>query len=76
MRVAIDEVNFCSILATYWKWYSPSVHAEVGEDIIQIPSEYLVDTMDALINRVFPNIENSYTDKYFAARCAILTPKK
>ena len=30
--------------------------------------------MYELIARVFPGIENGYTDKYFVSHCAILTP--
>ena len=43
--------------------------------MIQIPDEYLVETMDELINKVFPNVEDGYLDKYWVARRAILTPR-
>ena len=42
--------------------------------MIQIPKEYLVDSIDTLISKVFPGMENGYMDKYFVARWAILTP--
>ena len=74
MRVAADEVDFAAYLLAIGNG-TAEVHTDVGEDIIQIPKEYLVDTMDELINKVFPNIEDGYTDKYFAAKHAILTPK-
>ena len=74
MRVANDEVDFAAYLLDIGNG-TVNVHSEVGEDIIQLHKDYLVDTMDELINKVFPNVENSYTDKYFVARCAILTPK-
>ena len=41
----------------------------------QIPPEYLVNSIDELINKVFPNIEEGYLDKFFVSHRAILTPK-
>ena len=43
--------------------------------MIKVPQEYLVDTLDALIQKVFPNISGGCSDKYFVAQQAILTPK-
>ena len=43
--------------------------------MIQIPQQYLVDTIDELIDKVFPNVENGYADKYWIAKRAILTPR-
>ena len=37
--------------------------------------EYLVDTMAELIDRVFPDIEEECSDKYWVARRAILTSR-
>ena len=74
MRVVNDEVDFAAYLLDIGNG-TVNVHSEVGEDIIQLHKDYLVDTMDELINKVFSNVENSYTDKYFVARCTILTPK-
>ena len=51
-----------------------TVHPEVGEDMIQLPSQYLVHTVDELIHKVFPGIEQGYSDKYFVSQRAILTP--
>ena len=42
-------------------------YPEIGEDVIQIPKQYLVNTMEVLISKVFPFIENGYTDKYFVS---------
>ena len=50
------------------------VHPEVGDDMIQIPQEYLVNSLDELIEKVFPGIEHGYADKLFVSCCAILTP--
>ena len=43
--------------------------------MIQIPPEYLVNSIDELINKVFLNIEDGYWDKFFVSQRAILTPK-
>ena len=43
--------------------------------MIQIPKEYLVDTVDEMIDRVFPNIEDGCSDKYWITHRAILTPR-
>ena len=43
--------------------------------MIQIPKEYLVDTLETMISKVFPRIEEGYADKYFVSHHAILTPK-
>ena len=51
------------------------VYHDEGEDMIQIPPEYLVNSIDELINKVFPNIEEGYLDKFFVSCRAILTPK-
>ena len=50
------------------------MHPEVGDDIIQIPKEYLVNSLDELIEKVFPGIEHGYADKLFVSHHAILTP--
>ena len=50
------------------------VHAD-REDMIQIPHEYLVDSIDDLVDKVFQNIDDGYLDTYYASRRAILTPK-
>ena len=43
--------------------------------MIQIPQEYLVNSIDELIEKVLPDIEEGYLDKYYVSKCAILTPK-
>ena len=74
MRVAEDEIDFSSYLLTIGDGKA-QVHPDRGHDMIQIPQQYLVDTMDELIDKVFPNVENGYADKYWIARRAILTPR-
>ena len=49
-------------------------HPEIGEDMIKVPQDNLADTLDSLIQRVFSNISDGYSDKYFVW-WAILTPK-
>ena len=69
-----DEIEFSSYLLTIGDGAS-QVYPDRGEDMIQIPKEYLMDTMDDLIDEVFPIIENGYSDKYWVAKRAILTPR-
>ena len=74
MQVDMDEVAFSDYLLTLGNG-TAQVHNEVGEDMIQIPKEYLVDTLETMISKVFPRIEEGYADKYFVSYHAILTPK-
>ena len=50
-----------------------TLHPQGGEDMIKIPQQYLVDTVEELIQKVFPRIEHGYTDKFFVSCHAILT---
>ena len=50
------------------------MHPEIGEDMVKIPQAYLVDSTDELTDKVFPELENGYMDKYFVSHRAILTP--
>ena len=74
MRVEIDEIDFSSYLLTIGDG-TAVVHQQIGQYMIKIPHKHLVDTLDELIEKVFPNIENGYSDKYWIARRAILTPR-
>ena len=42
--------------------------------MIQIPKQYLVESIDELIDRVFPGLQYDYLDKLFVSCHAILTP--
>ena len=68
-----DEVNFGKHLLQLGNGTTP-VHPEIGEDMVKVPQEYLVDSTDELIEKVFPQVENGYMDKYFISHRAILTP--
>ena len=74
MRVYGEEDSFSSYLLAIDDG-SENVHADVGEDIIQIPEQYLVKTKEALIEKVLPLVGTCYPDKSFVSRCAILTPR-
>ena len=74
MRVVQDEVDFSSYLLSIGNG-TAQVHMEIGDDMIQIPKEFLVESVDALIDKVFPTIFEHYADRYFVAHRAILTPK-
>ena len=67
MRVTQDEVDFSSYLLTVGDG-TAQVHPQIGQDMIQIPKQYLVDSVDQLIDRVYSNIEDGYSDKYWVAK--------
>ena len=73
MRLKPDEVDFAKYLLQLGNGTTP-VHSEIGEDMVKIPQQYLVDSTDELIDKVFPELENGYMDKYFVSHRAILTP--
>ena len=50
------------------------MHPEIDENMVKVPKEYLVASTDELIDKVFPQLENGYMDKYFICHRAILTP--
>ena len=74
MHVAMDEIDLSAYILTIG-YGTAGQHPEIGEDMIKVPLEYLVDTLDSLIQRVFPNISDGYSDKYFVVWWAILTPQ-
>lgn len=73
MQVAAEEIAFAQYLLELGNG-TASVHPEVGEDMIEVPKQYLVETIDELIEKVFPDIQLGYSDKYFVSHQAILTP--
>ena len=73
MRVNPEQIDFANYLLTLGNGTSP-VYPHIGEDIIRIPGMYLADSTEELIDKVFPELENGYTDRYFVSHRAILTP--
>ena len=73
MRLKPDEVNFVKYLLQLGNGTTP-MHPEIGEDMVKVPKEYLVASTDELIDKVFPQLENGYMDKYLISHRAILTP--
>ena len=67
MRVVADEAAFSSYLLTIGNGTAP-VYPEIGEEEIKIPHDYLVESLDSLISRVFPSIGQGYQDRYFVSR--------
>ena len=51
------------------------VFPAIGDQVIKIPSDFLVQTLDELVAKVFPDVYKGYADKYYVAHRAILTPK-
>ena len=64
MRVYDEEVTFSSYLFAVGDG-SEKVHTDIAEDMIQIPEQYLVGSMEELIKKVFPQVDKFYSDKYF-----------
>ena len=73
MRVIPEEIEFAEFLLTLGNG-TAATHSEVGEDMIQVSKDFLVTTIDELIEKVFPGIKDGYSDKFFVSCCAILTP--
>ena len=73
MRVASDEIDFSVYVLTIGDGTAEQ-HLEIGEDMIKVPPEYVVHPLDGLIAKVFPDIFDGYTDKYFVSQYTILTP--
>ena len=42
--------------------------------MVKVLQQYLVGLTDELIDKVFPQVEKGYMDKYFVSHRAILTP--
>ena len=61
------EINFAEYLLTVGDG-TAQVFTEIGEDIVQIPKEFLVKTLDSLIEKTFPVIEAGYKDRYYVSR--------
>ena len=74
MRVASNEIDFSAYVLTIGDGTADQ-HPEIGEDMIKVPPEYVVHTLEEIIARIFPDISDGYTHKYFVSQCAILTPK-
>ena len=62
MRLKPDEVDFAKYLLQLGNG-TTLVHSEIGEDMVKIPQQDLVDSTDELIDKVFPELENGYMDK-------------
>ena len=48
---------------------------DIGDQVIQVPDEFLVKSLSELFGKVFPEIQDGYGDKYYVAHCAIVTPR-
>ena len=66
MRVNKDEIDFSTYLLTFGDG-TAEIYPEIGDDMVKVPKQYLVNTIDDLIHKVFPSIEKGYLDKYFVS---------
>ena len=67
MRVVAGEIEFSAYLLNIGNGMM-QVYPEVSDDVIRLPDEYLIGSMETLISRVFPMIDKGYPDKYFVSR--------
>ena len=74
MRVDSKEVEFLKYLLHIGQG-NAEMFPTIGDDIIKVPSHFLVKTLPELVEKVFPQIHNAYEDKYYIAHRALLTPK-
>jgi ATP-dependent DNA helicase PIF1 len=73
MRVDPEEIDFSNFLLQV----GSASHSHIDPDrphIMEIPSQFLVANLDALIEAVFPHITTGYNNQYFLANRSILTP--
>ena len=68
-----DEADFAKYLLELGNGTTP-VHSEIGEDMVKVPKQYLIDSTYELVDKVFPQLEKGYMDKSFMSHRAILTP--
>ena len=40
---------------------------DIGDQVIQVPGEFLVKSLSELVGKVFPEIQDGYGDKYYVA---------
>ena len=74
MRVDPREIEFSKYLLSIGEG-TAEVFPAISDQVIKIPSDFLVQTLDELVAKVFPDVYEGYADKYYVAHCAILTPK-
>ncbi len=73
MRVNPEEKEFCDFLIKIGKGEHEKVDP-LQPHLMSIPSQYLLQDLDSLINAVFPDLAKGYEDEYFLANRTILTP--
>ena len=66
MKLKTDEVDFAKYLLEFGNG-TTAVHPDIGEDMVNVPQEYLVGLTDKLIYKAFPQLEKGYMDKYFVS---------
>ena len=74
MRVDPAEFEFAEYLLHIGNG-TEKLYEEIGNQVIKVWPEYLVNTLEELVQKIFPDIQNGYEDKYYVAHHAMLTPK-
>ena len=62
MRADRGEVEFVGYLLCIGDGNEKMCH-EIGDQVIKVQSKYLVNTIEEMVQKVFPNIQNGYADK-------------
>ncbi len=73
MRVDQGEVEFSNFLLQMGNGTHPRVDA-TRPSIMQVPQERLLPDLDQLLDAVYPDITSGYSNVYFLANRAVLTP--
>ena len=66
MRLDPKEVEFSKYLLTIGEGCA-QVFPNIGDQVIKVPEEFLVKSLEELVAKVFPNITAGYEDKYHYA---------
>lgn len=73
MRVNPDEVDFANFLLDIGNGRHEKVDPS-NPHVMKVPSDIVATDQKALIDKVFPNLQQGYADPYFMAHRSILTP--
>ena len=65
MRVDPGKVEFSKYLLNIGEG-TAEVFPDIGDQVIQVPDEFLVKSLSELVGEVFPEIQDGYGDKCYA----------
>ena len=62
MKFTTNEIHFCAYLLSICIGTTQK-YPDIDEYTIQIPKDYLLDTMDIFVEKLFADIANGYLDE-------------